>query len=388
MPVTRGATKNDGSAAASAKKTAKITVQQTKKRTRVGGDGEKTTQVIRDQISTFETDGPPGKKRKTAQFKDKQVKEKQLKTPASTKSAVRPAKPKEDRKNVETAAPSSQLLGELSSAAKRNTKRKPTEAKPQQSSSKAPATRPSKRNTLPEQYDLLPDAEREICLEGQARNEDTADTDYRWQVKEAELEGLLGLQPCSSGTSTVGKRKPAKPSAASLPTPSATSSSAAREPSTSSKNSSAEALGQNIPFSGVRKSVIMHDDFIKEHLVALRIKAEELASTYFRFQLPMQTKDKLTNRLKDVMTPELQRIVGCVAVGGPGGAADWAELFSVAELRMALVIGVIGTVLKECAFGVALFGASEKELAILKENELRRKDGDGKFSPGLMVTDC
>ncbi|KAJ9646371.1 hypothetical protein H2199_002420 [Coniosporium tulheliwenetii] len=320
-----------------------------------------STQVIRDETSKFATFGPPGKKRKITHFNDKIVGEKRPRAPGAKKRTVRPARVIKATRDAEFAGPSLQLTGDMASAEKRAAKNatKPT---PQQSRSKAAVAQTTKRG--PQQHQptsvqlarRLAEAKKAYAPPGMSSGEIRRRWKRRAPLVEKHWKKVRGF---STDQNTAGP----KPSAASKP-PRAWKPLVIDTP-------------VSTYFDDKRKFTISTDDTIIKQLEDVRLRTQEFAKVFFKFEIPTQSTEKLISTLKDVMTPELQKIVGCIAVGGPAGAADWAELFTDVELRMALVMGVVGTMLKEHVFAGPLFGGSGKQIAAMKKSDVANKDLNG-----------
>ena len=108
----------------------------------------------------------------------------------------------------------------------------------------------------------------------------------------------------------------------------------------------------------------------------------ELATDHFRDNIPTGGMANYLQTLDGRMTPELQRYVGYLAVGGPCGLAGWEEIFLDSQLRIALVAGVIWRALKQHVFEALWFGADAAINAQLEENEVQLKgQDDGKSKP-------
>jgi hypothetical protein len=80
------------------------------------------------------------------------------------------------------------------------------------------------------------------------------------------------------------------------------------------------------------------------------------------------------------MSINLKLIVGCIGVGGPGGAGGWKELFVDKELWQTLVCGVIGNVLVEQVFTSLLFGATVEQREKVHRVQADHKSADGKHT--------
>ena len=87
------------------------------------------------------------------------------------------------------------------------------------------------------------------------------------------------------------------------------------------------------------------------------------------------------NPLK-ILTPgastELKHYITCYVSGGPAGREGWEQLFKDKDSREAVMYSVIGKALEEHVFGELLFGADEKQLKQLQQQEVSDAEIDGK----------
>lgn len=79
----------------------------------------------------------------------------------------------------------------------------------------------------------------------------------------------------------------------------------------------------------------------------------------------------------DVRNAQLVRYIGCLAQGGPKREESWRELLSQPECRVALVVGIIGTALKEHVFSELWFGGTDEQIEELEALQERQKNGEG-----------
>ena len=94
----------------------------------------------------------------------------------------------------------------------------------------------------------------------------------------------------------------------------------------------------------------------------------------------------------DVRNAQLVRYIGCLAQGGPKREESWRELLIDPECRVALVVGIIGTALKEHVFSELWFGGTDEQIEELEKLQERQKDGEGetaelRLSRESVVTD-
>jgi hypothetical protein len=81
------------------------------------------------------------------------------------------------------------------------------------------------------------------------------------------------------------------------------------------------------------------------------------------------------------------RYVGCVAQGSRSHISSWRELLEDPMCREALVIAIIGRALKEHVFNALYFGAPEKVLKRLMDEEQSLIDQDGTPKGSNIVVD-
>lgn len=79
----------------------------------------------------------------------------------------------------------------------------------------------------------------------------------------------------------------------------------------------------------------------------------------------------------DVRHAQLVRYIGCLAQGGPKREESWRELLSHPERRVALIVGIIGTALKEHVFSELWFGGTDEQIGELETLQERQKHGEG-----------
>jgi len=79
----------------------------------------------------------------------------------------------------------------------------------------------------------------------------------------------------------------------------------------------------------------------------------------------------------DVRHAQLVRYIGCLAQGGPKREESWRELLTQPECRVALMVGIIGTALKEHVFSELWFGGTDEEIGALEALQEKQKRGEG-----------
>jgi hypothetical protein len=85
----------------------------------------------------------------------------------------------------------------------------------------------------------------------------------------------------------------------------------------------------------------------------------------------------LEDLCSDVRHAQLVRYIGCLAQGGPNREQSWQELLANPECRVALVVGIIGTALKEHVFSELWFGGTDEQVEELEKLQERQKHGEG-----------
>lgn len=87
-----------------------------------------------------------------------------------------------------------------------------------------------------------------------------------------------------------------------------------------------------------------------------------------------QCLDDLCGNIKNA---QLLRYVGCLAQAGPDYQESWRQMLIDPECRVALVVGIIGTALKEHVFSALWFGGTDEQEAELQNLQEKQKYGDG-----------
>lgn len=82
----------------------------------------------------------------------------------------------------------------------------------------------------------------------------------------------------------------------------------------------------------------------------------------------------------DARHAQLVRYIGCLAQGGPKREESWRELLANLECRVALIVGIIGTALKEHVFSELWFGGTDEEIGALEALQEKQKNGEGESS--------
>lgn len=127
---------------------------------------------------------------------------------------------------------------------------------------------------------------------------------------------------------------------------------------------------------------------VRDELWKIMWEVEDLAKQHFSFAIPANKVDERFSKMcTEYMTPELQLIVDCVAVGGPNAEEGWKELFVDPELRQALVCGIVGNVIVEQVFKTLVFGANDVQKKVVHEIHEKTKNEDSEqYLTSISVT--
>lgn len=79
----------------------------------------------------------------------------------------------------------------------------------------------------------------------------------------------------------------------------------------------------------------------------------------------------------DVDNAQLIRFIGCLAQGGPNLEADWENLLADTESTTALVVGILGTALRQHVFSALYFGGTPQQIEELMSMEASQIEKDG-----------
>jgi hypothetical protein len=85
----------------------------------------------------------------------------------------------------------------------------------------------------------------------------------------------------------------------------------------------------------------------------------------------------------NVQNAQLVRYIGCLAQGGPNLGDSWQDLLADSETRVSLVVGIIGTALKEHVFSELWFAGTDEQIEELEKLQERQKHGDGEICPDV-----
>lgn len=94
---------------------------------------------------------------------------------------------------------------------------------------------------------------------------------------------------------------------------------------------------------------------------------------------PLNGKRCLNEICWDIHNAQLVRYIGCLAQGGPDFEESWRELLVDDDCRAAVVVGIIGTALKEHVFSESWFGGTDEQIEELEKLQERQKHGDGEM---------
>lgn len=93
----------------------------------------------------------------------------------------------------------------------------------------------------------------------------------------------------------------------------------------------------------------------------------------------IREKQCLDDLCKDVKNSHLLRYIGCLAQAGPNYQESWRQTLIDPECRVALVVGIIGTALKEHVFSDLWFGGTDEQKEELQKLQEKQKHGDGEI---------
>nr|OQO25862.1 hypothetical protein B0A51_07948 [Rachicladosporium sp. CCFEE 5018] len=111
-------------------------------------------------------------------------------------------------------------------------------------------------------------------------------------------------------------------------------------------------------------------------------------SKYFCRPDPKLTKDAVKEICKDEENVTLVRYIGCLAMGGPDGLADWRVLFQDGLQLEALAMGVVSRALKEHVFSALWFAADEKLEKKLDLLDMKHVEKDGFYRTEQRAKKC
>lgn len=88
-------------------------------------------------------------------------------------------------------------------------------------------------------------------------------------------------------------------------------------------------------------------------------------------------QDPVIRLCSDAKNAQLIRYIGCLTQGGPDGVRDWQNLLVDASILTALIVGIIGTVLKEHVFSALWFGGTAQQNEELHQMQENQAETDG-----------
>lgn len=130
----------------------------------------------------------------------------------------------------------------------------------------------------------------------------------------------------------------------------------------------------------------LRDAEIRDAIWEIEDQIENFARKFFAFKFTSngEGETKVPASWLQSLAPQTVKIVGCVAVGGPGGEQGWHDFFVQEEKRVGLVCALLGNVLVEQVFGHLFFGGSVEEVGEMAEVERRERDEDGEWFSFLL----
>ncbi len=127
------------------------------------------------------------------------------------------------------------------------------------------------------------------------------------------------------------------------------------------------------------------DDVSCEHMVTLITAIKAFASRFAAHDLKRDQGLDVVEDLVVEMNLQTVRFIGCIAQSGRTHIHGWRDLLTDRACREAIVVGIIGRVLKEYVFGVPFFGATEEFLNELAEGDEAQEHLDGKCGRAEVV---
>lgn len=110
----------------------------------------------------------------------------------------------------------------------------------------------------------------------------------------------------------------------------------------------------------------------------LRARVVDFAQKFvYNRNITFRKERCLEDLCEHVQSAQLVRYIGCLAQGGPKGEESWRELLGSSECRVALLVGIIGTALKEHVFSELWFGGTDEQIDELERLQEKQKHGEG-----------
>lgn len=91
----------------------------------------------------------------------------------------------------------------------------------------------------------------------------------------------------------------------------------------------------------------------------------------------IREKQCLNDLCGDIANSQLIRYIGCLSQAGPDYQESWRQMLIDPECRVALVVGIVGTALKEHVFSALWFGGTDEQIEELQKLQEKQKNGDG-----------
>ncbi|KAH7112453.1 hypothetical protein B0J11DRAFT_184147 [Dendryphion nanum] len=104
---------------------------------------------------------------------------------------------------------------------------------------------------------------------------------------------------------------------------------------------------------------------------------EKFVRKHFVKSKNLRCSQTVPNVLIPELSPETVKIIGCVASGGPGGAAGWLDLFLNDSKRVPLIIAIISNVITEQVYQHVFFGCTAEQEATIAQIQRKYRNEDG-----------
>lgn len=120
------------------------------------------------------------------------------------------------------------------------------------------------------------------------------------------------------------------------------------------------------------------DEEVCRRVHKLRAQVIDFAHAYVRDVNKSKRRLSVEYLCSDIDNAKLVRYIGYLAQGGANAIVSWDQLLNNAECLTALIVGIVGSALKEHVFSALWFGGSDEEIAILENYQQKEIDEDGK----------
>lgn len=121
------------------------------------------------------------------------------------------------------------------------------------------------------------------------------------------------------------------------------------------------------------------DDEVCRRVHKLRARVVDFATEFvYDNNTTLRKEGCLEGLCGDIRNAQLVRYIGCLAQGGPDREESWRELLIHPECRIALVVGILGTALKEHVFSALWFSGTDEQIEELEALQEKQKHGEGK----------